>query len=107
MQSGSVLSRVAGSHPHPQKLVISATVFRTGLVVDAVTEGQEAQALYAPWRAVEAAECLRKPTERTGREAAEHDACLPCFSQDPVDPVRAPDSEQADHTATADVDQVL
>ena len=77
------------------------------LVVDAVAERQQAQALDPPRRAVEAGHRLGEPAERAGREAAEDDPRFPGLAQDLVDPVRPPDAEQADHAAAADVDQVL
>ena len=75
--------------------------------MDAVAERQQAEPLDPLRRAVEAADRLGEPAERAGREAAEDDARLPGLAQDRVDPVRAPDAEQADDAAAADVDQVL
>ena len=75
--------------------------------MDAVAERQQAEPLDPPRRAVEAGHRLREPAERAGREPAEDDARFPGFAQDHVDAVRAPDPEQADHAAAADVDQVL
>ena len=75
--------------------------------MDAVAERQQAEPLDPPRGAVEAGHRLGEPAERAGREAAEDDPGFPGFAQDLVDPVRAPDPEQADHAAAADVDQVL
>ena len=57
--------------------------------------------------AVVAADRLGEPAQRAGAEAAEDDARLPGLAQDLVDAVRAPDAEQAQEAAAADVDQVL
>ena len=75
--------------------------------MDAVAEGEQAEALDAARRAVEPGHRLLEPAQRARREAAEDDAGLPRLAQDLVDPVRPPDPEQADHAAAADVDQVL
>ena len=56
---------------------------------------------------MEAGDRLGEPAERAGREPAEDTPASQHFAQDLVDPVRAPDAEQADDAAAADVDQVL
>ena len=107
MQRGAVLGRVARPHPLAQEVVVGLAPFGAGLVVDAVAERQQPQALEPLRGAVEAGHRLGEPAERAGREPAEDDPGLPGFAQDLVDPVGAPDPEQADHAAAADVDQVL
>ena len=78
-----------------------------GLVVDAVAEREQAEPLDPLRRAVEPGHRFREPAQRAGREPAEDDPGFPGFAQDRVDAMRAPDAEQADHAAAADVDQVL
>ena len=107
VQGGAVLGRVAGAHPLAQEAVVGLAPVAAALVVDAVAERQQAEAL-EPFRcAVEAGHRLGEPAERAGGEAAEDDPRLPGLAQDLVDPVRPPDPEQADDAAAADVDQVL
>ena len=48
-----------------------------------------------------------EPAHRAGAEAGEHDARLPRLAQDRVEPLGAPDRQQVDHRAAADVDRVL
>ena len=96
VQGGAVLGRVAGAHPLAQEAVVGSAPLRAGLVVDAVAERQQAEALEPLRRAVEAGHRLGEPAERAGREAAEDDPRFPGLAQDLVDAVRAPDAEQAD-----------
>jgi hypothetical protein len=50
---------------------------------------------------------LGEPAERAGTQSAENDAGPPRLAQGPVDAMRPPDAEHADHAAAADIDQVL
>ena len=107
VQRGAVAGRVAGAHPVAKEAVVGEAAARLRLVVDAVAERQQPQALDPARLAVEAGYRLGEPAQRPCREPAEDDAGIPGLAQDLVDPMRPPDPEQADHAAAADVDQVL
>ena len=87
--------------------MVGLAALGAALVVDAVAERQQPEAAQPFRLPVEAAHRLGEPAERAGREAAEDHPRFPGLAQDRVDPVRAPDAEQADDAAAADVDQVL
>src|SRR5215207_8175597 len=107
VEGGAVLGGVAGAHSLADVVVVGEAPVRARLVVDAVAERQEVEALDPPGRPVEAAQDLAEPAERAGREAAEDDARAPGLAQNVVDAVRPPGPEHADHAAATDVDQVL
>ena len=86
VQRGAVLGRVARRHPLAQEAVVGEAAARLRLVVDAVAERQQPQALDPARLAVEAGHRLGEPAQRAGREAAEDDPRLPGLAQDPSIP---------------------
>ena len=55
----------------------------------------------------ERGDALLEPAHRAGALARDQDPLAPALAQDAVEPVGAPDREQVDHAAAADVDHVL
>ena len=102
----AVLGRVAVAHAVEQVLVERRAAVALA-VVDRVRVREEPERRHPVHLAVVSADRLGEPAERAGAEAAHDDAGLPRLAQDLVDAVGAPDAEQAQQAAAADVDHVL
>ena len=80
---------------------------RAGVVVRGEAPRQEPHTPDGLGAAVVSGERPVEPTEGAGAEAAEDDPACPRVAQDHIDPMRAPDAEEAHQAAAADIDQVL
>ena len=96
-----------GSSPVADRLEEDRAAVGLAVVVDGVRVGQEAEA-GGDGRARHARSSPGlEPAHRAGGDPAQDDPAIPRLAQDRVEPVRAPDRQQVEQRAAADVDHVL
>src|ERR1051326_4595678 len=93
IQAGIVIARVARLHATARdQRVIERPPAGLAVVMRTVAAGEKAETLdnrqlFGP----RIGGALLEPAQRAGARAAEHDAALPCLTQDGVEALRAPD----------------
>ena len=107
-QADAVVDPVAGrQRARRHRGQVRGPAVGLAVVVDRGGAGQEAEAVDRPRPRSPLGDAGLEPAHRAGAEPGQHDPGLPRLAQDRVDPVRAPQRQQVDHRAAADVDHVL
>src|SRR5690348_5009560 len=93
----AIVYREAAAHPVAHETVILRAPCRLGVIVNAVGVRQQPESRDPPGWAVEGAQGLLEPAQRSGGGPAQYDALARGSAQDVIESVRAPHSEHAHH----------
>src|SRR5919108_6439643 len=105
VQRGAVVGGVAGRHAVDHAGQVRPAASGLAVVVHAVRPRQQPEAGDPLRPAVERRDRLLEPAQRSRAQPAQDGPLLPAGAQHLVEAVRAPDAEQRDDAAAADVDQ--